>query len=70
MKDTKKGMETEEGNGNSLQYSCWGNPMDRGAWRTTVRGVSKSRSWHHARLIFFFRDIELNAKYDPYLVMD
>ena len=25
-----------EGNGNPLQYSCLGNPMDRGAWKTTV----------------------------------
>ena len=41
MKDTKKGMETEEGNGNSLQYSCWGNPMDRGAWGATDHGVTK-----------------------------
>ena len=24
-----------EGNGNSLQYSCLGNPMDRGAWQAT-----------------------------------
>ena len=24
------------GNGNSLQYFCLGNPMDRGAWRATV----------------------------------
>ena len=22
----------EEGNGNPLHYSCWDNPMDRGAW--------------------------------------
>ena len=29
-----------EGNGNSLQYSCLGNPLDRGAWWATVR-VSK-----------------------------
>ena len=27
------------GNGNPLQYSCLGNPMDRGAWRATVHGV-------------------------------
>ena len=26
----------EEGNGNSLQFSCLENPMDRGAWRVTV----------------------------------
>ena len=32
----------EEGNGNPLQYSCLGNPMDRGAWWATVHGVVKS----------------------------
>ena len=31
----------EEGNGNSLQYSCLGNPMDRRAWWATVHGVIK-----------------------------
>ena len=31
-----------EGNGNSLQYSCLENSMDRGAWRATVHGVVKS----------------------------
>ena len=30
-----------EGNGNPLQDSCLGNPMDRGAWRATVQGVAK-----------------------------
>ena len=30
-----------EGNGNPLQYSCLGNPMDRGAWWATVHGVPK-----------------------------
>ena len=29
-------------NGNSLLYCCLGNPMDRGAWWTTVHGVEKS----------------------------
>ena len=28
--------------GNSLQYSCLENPMDRGAWWATVLGVAKS----------------------------
>ena len=28
-------------NGNLLRYSCLGNPMDRGTWQTTVRGVAK-----------------------------
>jgi len=31
-----------EGNGNPLQYSCLGNPMDRGAWWATVHKVAKS----------------------------
>ena len=26
------GRSSGEGNGNPLQYSCLGNPMDRGAW--------------------------------------
>ena len=32
------------GNGNPLQYSCLGNPMDRGAWWATVHGVTKSQT--------------------------
>ena len=37
------GLETSpgEGNGNPLQYSCLGSPMDRGAWQATVCGVAK-----------------------------
>ena len=35
------GRYPEEGNGNPLQYSCLGNPMDRGAWRAIVHGVTK-----------------------------
>ena len=30
--------------GNLLQYSCLENPMDRGAWRAAVPGVTKSRT--------------------------
>ena len=33
-----------EGNGNPLQYSSLGNPMDRGAWRDTVHRVTKSQT--------------------------
>ena len=29
------------GNGNSLHYSCLGNPMNREAWQTTVHEVAK-----------------------------
>ena len=30
-----------EGNGNPLQYSCLGNPMDKEAWQAIVYGVTK-----------------------------
>ena len=30
-----------EGNGNPIQYSCLGNPMDTGAWQAMVHGVAK-----------------------------
>ena len=33
-----------EGNGNPSQYSCLGNPMDRGAWQTIVHKVTKSQT--------------------------
>ena len=36
------GSFPEEGNGNPLQYSCLGNPMDRGAWQAIVHEVTKS----------------------------
>ena len=35
------GRSPGEGSGHPLQYSCPGNPMDRGAWWSTVRGVTK-----------------------------
>ena len=35
------GRSPGEGNGNPLQYSCLGNPMDRGAWWATAHGVTK-----------------------------
>ena len=33
------GRSPGEGNGNSLQYSCLENPMDRGAWQAKVHGI-------------------------------
>ena len=35
------GQSPGEGNSNPLQYSCLGNPKDRGAWWATVHGVTK-----------------------------
>ena len=36
------GRSPGKGNGNSLQYSCLGNAMDRGTWRATVHEVTDS----------------------------
>ena len=38
------GRSPEGGHVNPPQYSCLENPMDRGAWWATVRGVTKSRT--------------------------
>ena len=33
-----------EGNGYSLQYSCLGNPMEKGAWWATVHSAAKNQT--------------------------
>ena len=38
------GRSPGEGNGNPIQYSCLGIPMDRGAWMATVHVVTKSQT--------------------------
>ena len=38
------GRSPEGGNGNPLQYSCLEDPMNRGPWRATVRGIAKSQT--------------------------
>ena len=38
------GRSPGEGNGNPLQYYCLENPMDIGAWQSTVHGVAKSQT--------------------------
>ena len=36
------GRSPEEGNDNQLKYSCLENPVDRGACRATIHGVTES----------------------------
>ena len=43
------GRSPAEGNGNSLQYSCLRNFMDREAWRDTVRGHNESGMTEHTQ---------------------
>ena len=40
----RSGRYPGEGNGNPLQYSCLGNPMDTGTRWATAHGVAKSRT--------------------------
>ena len=39
------GRSLGEGNGNSLQYSCLENPMDRGAWQAVVIYIYVYSGW-------------------------
>ena len=39
------GSFTGGGDVNPLQYSCLENPMNTGAWKATVHGISKSWTW-------------------------
>ena len=40
----ESGRSPGEGNGNPLQYSCLGNPKERGAWQATLHGAAKSQT--------------------------
>ena len=52
--------EMTEGNGNPLQYSCLGNPMDREAWQARVQGQQWPQDWK--RSVFIPIQKESNAK--------
>ena len=57
-RDTGSASESERspggGNGNPIQYSCLGNPMDRGAWWATVHEVSKSQAQLRMHTLLFY----------------
>ena len=38
------GRSPREGHGNPLQYSCLGNPMDRGDWQATAHRIAKNQT--------------------------
>jgi len=49
------GRSPGKGNDNPFQYSCLGNPMDRGAWLATVHGISKESDttlWLNDNMLF------------------
>ena len=63
------GRSPGEGNGNPLQYSCLGNPMDRGAWQAIVRVVTMSQiqlkrfSIHACLILRFLNNFEFTFEY-------
>ena len=40
--DPGSGRSSREGNGNSVQYSCLENSIDRGNWQATVMGLQRA----------------------------
>ena len=53
-----------EGNGTPFQYSCLEDPMDGGAWKSTVHGVAKSQTWLRD-LTFTFPFMHWRRKWQP-----
>ena len=64
------GRSPGKGHDTPLQYSCLENPMDRGAWRATVHGVTKSQArlsdpacTHvHSNMLYFISGTEAEGK--------
>ena len=48
------GRSSGGGHGNPLQYSYWETPMDRGAWRFIVHGVTKGRKGLSDQLLYVY----------------
>ena len=55
------GRSPGEGNSNPLQYSCWGNPMDRRAFWAIVSGVIKELDMTSVKLLSHFSRVRLCA---------
>ena len=64
------GRSPGEGNGNPFQYTCLGNPRDRGTWPATVHGVTKGSGTteglnnNNSNILFFSFPISV-AKLSP-----
>ena len=55
-----------EGNGTPFQYSCLENPVDGGAWRAAVHGVTEGRTWlSNFTFTFHFHALEKEMATTP-----
>ena len=59
------GRSPGEGNGNPLQYSCLGNPMDGGVWWPTVHRVTKCQTQLSDFTLGFYTNSESFTSYFP-----
>ena len=50
------------GNGNTLQYSCLGNPMERGTWQATVHGVTELDMTERTHTHTYTHTLQLHLK--------
>ena len=57
------GRSTERGIGNSLQYFCLDNLMNRGAWWSMVCGVAKSLTQLSTHLVCYMRSLPLSSSH-------
>ena len=55
-----------ERNGNQLEYSCLGDPMDRGACWATVYGVAQSRTTEQQQLLAHYVSNNSTNKYENF----
>ena len=55
------GRSPGAGNGNSLQYPCLENLMDRGAWWAVVHGVAESGMTYLLKCLILFGHLRLRA---------
>ena len=62
----RSGRSPGEGNGTPLQYSCLGNPMDRGACWVTVHGVAESHMTEHLSIVYWIMRYKLCLSFNSY----
>ena len=68
------GRSPEGGINNPLQYSCLENPIEKGAWGTTVHRVTKSQTWlatNQEQQGYLTEDLSLHLKQgkNPFLML-
>ena len=51
------GRSPGEGNGDPLQYSSLGIPMDRGSWKTTIHGVAKESDINNSNKTYYLNEL-------------